>query len=407
MTRPIRNAVTLVVDGREVTAPEGTILVDAAKMGDVEIPVFCYDPKLGDPVGACRMCLVEIEGMPKLQTACSTPVRDGMVVYSQTDRVKEAQNAVVEFLSGQPPARLSGLRQGGRVPAPGHRDGLGPGQEPLHRPEAALPEAARALAPDRDRSRALHPLLPLRPLQPGGRRGRAATAARARGQDLRGHLRRAALHRPVPRQHHRALPRRGAHLLHLPLPCAPLGHRAGRLDLHPLPEPVQRRLHRARRARPQGERTRQRRSGRRLALRQGSLRASRCSTPPSGSPGRWSALGTAASARSAGTTRSPASRRRFGSPARTLRRSSAAAPPTRRAGWSSASSAPADPRTSTAPPTRWIRGCSGSFPGPTTAPGWRTSITPMRSWWSGSIRCTRCRSSTSGSARPSGAPARS
>ena len=72
MTRPIRNAVSLVVDGREVTAPEGTVLVDAAKMGDVEIPVFCYEPKLGDPVGACRMCLVEIEGMPKLQTACST-----------------------------------------------------------------------------------------------------------------------------------------------------------------------------------------------------------------------------------------------------------------------------------------------------------------------------------------------
>ena len=98
MTRPIRNHVSLVVDGREVTAPEGTMLVDAAKQGDVEIPVFCYEPKLGDPVGACRMCLVEIEGMPKLQTACSTPVRDGMVVYTQTDRVKEAQNAVVEFL---------------------------------------------------------------------------------------------------------------------------------------------------------------------------------------------------------------------------------------------------------------------------------------------------------------------
>ncbi|MGC1800841.1 MAG: 2Fe-2S iron-sulfur cluster-binding protein, partial [Solirubrobacterales bacterium] len=98
MTRPIRNHVSLVVDGREVTAPEGTMLVDAAKQGDVEIPVFCYEPKLGDPVGACRMCLVEIEGMPKLQTACSTPVRDGMVVYTQTDRVQEAQNAVVEFL---------------------------------------------------------------------------------------------------------------------------------------------------------------------------------------------------------------------------------------------------------------------------------------------------------------------
>ena len=52
------------------------MLVDAAKLGDVEIPVFCYmEPKLGQPVGACRMCLVEIEGIPKLQTGCSTPSR--------------------------------------------------------------------------------------------------------------------------------------------------------------------------------------------------------------------------------------------------------------------------------------------------------------------------------------------
>ena len=50
MTRQICNHVSLVVDGREVTAPEGTMLHDAAKMGDVEIPVFCYEPKLGDPV---------------------------------------------------------------------------------------------------------------------------------------------------------------------------------------------------------------------------------------------------------------------------------------------------------------------------------------------------------------------
>ncbi len=56
--------ITLVVDGREVAATEGAMLVDAAKHGDVEIPVFCYEPKLGAPVGACRMCLVEIEGIP-------------------------------------------------------------------------------------------------------------------------------------------------------------------------------------------------------------------------------------------------------------------------------------------------------------------------------------------------------
>src|SRR5213078_625899 len=97
MPRPFHRDITFSIDGREVTAPENTIL-DAAEYGDVEIPVFCYEPKLGQPVGACRMCLVEIEGIPKLQTACSTPVKDGMVVHTQTDRVKTAQQAVVEFL---------------------------------------------------------------------------------------------------------------------------------------------------------------------------------------------------------------------------------------------------------------------------------------------------------------------
>jgi NADH-quinone oxidoreductase subunit G len=95
MPRPEPTWVTFEIDGREVRAPEGAMLVDAAKYGDVEIPYFCYEPKLGPPVGACRMCLVEIEGMPKLQTACSTPVKDGMVVTTTSDRVRDAQNAIV------------------------------------------------------------------------------------------------------------------------------------------------------------------------------------------------------------------------------------------------------------------------------------------------------------------------
>ena len=128
MTQPIRNAVTLVVDGREVVAPEGTMLVDAAKQGDIEIPVFCYEPKLGDPVGACRMCLVEIEGIPKLQTACSTPVRDGMVVYTQTDQVKEAQNAVVEFLLVNHPLDCPVCDKGGECPLQDIALGWGPGK---------------------------------------------------------------------------------------------------------------------------------------------------------------------------------------------------------------------------------------------------------------------------------------
>ena len=82
MPRPEQKIIKLTIDGREVEAVEGTMLVDAAQQGDVEIPFFCYEPKLGEPVGACRMCLVEIEGIPKLQTGCSTAVKDGMVVYT-------------------------------------------------------------------------------------------------------------------------------------------------------------------------------------------------------------------------------------------------------------------------------------------------------------------------------------
>src|ERR1700742_5334605 len=98
MPRPEVKQVTFSIDGREVTAPENIMLVDGAKHGDVEIPVFCYEPKLGAPVGACRMCLVEIEGIPKLQTGCSTPVKDGMVVHTATERVRAAQQAVGEVL---------------------------------------------------------------------------------------------------------------------------------------------------------------------------------------------------------------------------------------------------------------------------------------------------------------------
>ncbi len=120
--------VTIVIDGREVTATEGEILHDAATRGDVEIPVFCYEPKLGDPVGACRMCLVEIEGMPKLQTSCSTPVRDGMVIHTRTDQVKHAQNAVVEFLLVNHPLDCPVCDKGGECPLQDITMGWGPGK---------------------------------------------------------------------------------------------------------------------------------------------------------------------------------------------------------------------------------------------------------------------------------------
>ncbi len=116
MARPKIKEIVFEIDGREVRAAEGTMLVDAAKHGDVEIPYFCYEPKLGAPVGACRMCLVEIEGIPKLQTSCSTPVKDGMVVNTTSDRVKSAQNAVVEFLLINHPLDCPVCDKGGECP---------------------------------------------------------------------------------------------------------------------------------------------------------------------------------------------------------------------------------------------------------------------------------------------------
>ena len=120
--------VTITIDGREVPAIEGEMLHDAARKGDVEIPYFCYEPKLGDPVGACRMCLVEIEGIPKLQTSCSTPVREGMVVHTRTEQVKHAQSAVVEFLLVNHPLDCPVCDKGGECPLQDISYGWGPGR---------------------------------------------------------------------------------------------------------------------------------------------------------------------------------------------------------------------------------------------------------------------------------------
>jgi NADH-quinone oxidoreductase subunit G len=152
--RPEQRMVTFSIDGREVTAPENIMLVDGAKHGDVEIPVFCYEPKLGQPVGACRMCLVEIEGIPKLQTACSTPVKDGMVVHTQTERVKTAQQAVVEFLLINHPLDCPVCDKGGECPLQDISFGWGGGRSRFIEPKRHF-EKPLALSPlvaiDRER----------------------------------------------------------------------------------------------------------------------------------------------------------------------------------------------------------------------------------------------------------------
>jgi NADH-quinone oxidoreductase subunit G len=152
--RPQIDEITFSIDGREVRAPANMMLVDAAKRGDVEIPVFCYEPKLGQPVGACRMCLVEVEGIPKLQTACSTPVKDGMVVHTQTQRVRDAQAAVVEFLLINHPLDCPVCDKGGECPLQDISFGWGGGRSRFIEPKRHFQkplELSPLVAIDRER----------------------------------------------------------------------------------------------------------------------------------------------------------------------------------------------------------------------------------------------------------------
>jgi NADH-quinone oxidoreductase subunit G len=89
--------VKFTIDGRSTAVPAGTLLIEAAKQVGIEIPSYCYYPGL-TLQGACRMCLVAIERMPKLQTACTTVVTNGMVVHTDTEEVKNARKAMLEFL---------------------------------------------------------------------------------------------------------------------------------------------------------------------------------------------------------------------------------------------------------------------------------------------------------------------
>ncbi|HUK19352.1 MAG TPA: 2Fe-2S iron-sulfur cluster-binding protein, partial [Bryobacteraceae bacterium] len=91
------DSVKLTIDGREVTAAPGTLVIDAAKTVGIEIPAFCYYEGL-TLQAACRMCLVEVEKMPKMMTACTLPVAEGMVVRTETAAVAGARKYTLEFL---------------------------------------------------------------------------------------------------------------------------------------------------------------------------------------------------------------------------------------------------------------------------------------------------------------------
>ncbi|MCL4530352.1 MAG: NADH-quinone oxidoreductase subunit NuoG, partial [Chloroflexi bacterium] len=141
--------VTLTIDGKQVTVPDGMLVVDAAKEVGIDIPVFCYHPKM-EPVGMCRQCLVEIgrpmmdratgkpilddkgapklQFLPKLETACTNPVSDGMVVYTQSEKAKAGQKANLEFLLTSHPLDCPICDKGGECPLQNLTMAHGPGK---------------------------------------------------------------------------------------------------------------------------------------------------------------------------------------------------------------------------------------------------------------------------------------
>jgi NADH-quinone oxidoreductase subunit G len=138
---PMKNMVSLTIDGKQVSVPEGTLIVNAAKQVGIDIPVFCYHPKM-EPVGMCRQCLVEV-GRPvidratgslkiqfgsKLETACSTPVSEGMVVIGDSAKAAAGRKEILEFLLTSHPLDCPICDKGGECPLQNLTMRYGPGQ---------------------------------------------------------------------------------------------------------------------------------------------------------------------------------------------------------------------------------------------------------------------------------------
>jgi NADH-quinone oxidoreductase subunit G len=149
--------VTLTIDGTAVEVPKGTGLVEAALAAGIEIPVFCYEPRLGPPVGACRMCLCQVEpGPPKPQAACTLTAQDGMVVRTAlTSQVAaEAQNATLEFILVNHPLDCPVCDKGGECPLQDLTFRYGPGNTRMTFPKRTFEKpipVSPLIALDRER----------------------------------------------------------------------------------------------------------------------------------------------------------------------------------------------------------------------------------------------------------------
>jgi NADH-quinone oxidoreductase subunit G len=127
------DTVTLTIDGRQVTAAKGKTVLQAAIESGIRIPYYCYHPGLGID-GSCRVCIVKIEKMPKLQTSCSTPVAEGMVVSTSAPDVVEARAAVLEFLLINHPLDCPVCDKGGECPLQDFAYSFGPNESRMEFP---------------------------------------------------------------------------------------------------------------------------------------------------------------------------------------------------------------------------------------------------------------------------------
>ena len=148
--------VTVTVDGREIQVPKGQGMIETALEAGIEIPVFCYEPRLGAPVGACRMCLCEVEGMPKLQAACTMTAQDGLVLSTAQTSAKaaEGQNAVLEFILLNHPLDCPDCDKGGECPLQDLTFRWGPGTTRMRFPKRTFDKpipVSPLIALDRER----------------------------------------------------------------------------------------------------------------------------------------------------------------------------------------------------------------------------------------------------------------
>jgi NADH-quinone oxidoreductase subunit G len=153
---PQVETVTLTVDDRQVQVPKGTGLVEAALAAGVEIPVFCYEPRLGPPIGACRMCLVEIEGAPKLQAGCTLTAAEGMVVRTAATSplAADGQESTLEFILVNHPLDCPVCDKGGECPLQDLTFRYGPGATRMTYPKLTFDKpipVSPLIALDRER----------------------------------------------------------------------------------------------------------------------------------------------------------------------------------------------------------------------------------------------------------------